>query len=441
MGGVGRLRIPPRALIALVLVAVSSLFLLHESFTRRSFDASLAQVDEIVDDAMPSIVDLVEARQALAELRYALDNVAAVRGAVAATEARRLLDHLEQRVRDYEHLPSVPGEETDQRILHESVNRLRAATQAMIDEDDAAGARRLLGSRVNPAFNEVALAIGTLVEHDARATERVTRDALVTHAHAKETSLFFLAAILALVGALAVLVDRTIARAEDTAQRRIDELDAFAARVAHDLRGPLQPVLMALSIARREETPHEVVARAAEKGEHSVAQMRALIDALLAFARSGARPDPGVRSDLGLAIREVVSSLETLAEEEKARVVVEVEPGLFVPASTGVMASIVGNLARNALLYLGDADQRVVTIRARRVEKGCAIDVVDTGPGIAPDLAKRLFEPFQRGSGRPGGYGLGLATVARLVRAHGGKVQVLTRLGEGTTFRVSLDLA
>jgi signal transduction histidine kinase len=67
-----------------------------------------------------------------------------------------------------------------------------------------------------------------------------------------------------------------------------------------------------------------------------------------------------------------------------------------------------------------------------------AIEVHDTGPGIRPEMLERLFRPFQRGTDRPGGFGLGLATVKRLAEAHGGSVAVASEVGRGSVFTVRL---
>jgi signal transduction histidine kinase len=84
---------------------------------------------------------------------------------------------------------------------------------------------------------------------------------------------------------------------------------------------------------------------------------------------------------------------------------------------------VLSNLVRNAIKYLGDASQRVVTLRVRPRRSSILIEVEDSGPGIPAELGDRIFDPYIRGrrasATRPG-IGLGLATVKRLVTAHGG---------------------
>jgi signal transduction histidine kinase len=82
-----------------------------------------------------------------------------------------------------------------------------------------------------------------------------------------------------------------------------------------------------------------------------------------------------------------------------------------------------------------------VTLRVRAGDAGATFEVEDTGPGIPREALGRLFQPFERATQRPGGAGLGLATVRRLVEAHGGAVRVTSRVDVGSVFTVELPRA
>jgi signal transduction histidine kinase len=103
----------------------------------------------------------------------------------------------------------------------------------------------------------------------------------------------------------------------------------------------------------------------------------------------------------------------------------------------------VGNLVRNAITHMGTSETRVVCVRS--VPAGdrtpVRIEVDDTGPGIPPTLGERVFDPFVRGEDAGAGTGLGLATVRRFVRAHGGEVGFRGQAGRGTTFWLELPRA
>jgi len=107
------------------------------------------------------------------------------------------------------------------------------------------------------------------------------------------------------------------------------------------------------------------------------------------------------------------------------------------------MAQVVLNLLTNAVKYTGD-DKRI-RVRAKRSGRNVAIEVEDNGPGVRPHDRKRIFERFYRGddllSRRTEGTGLGLAIAKKIVEQHGGRIELDSRLGVGSIFRVILPAA
>jgi len=107
------------------------------------------------------------------------------------------------------------------------------------------------------------------------------------------------------------------------------------------------------------------------------------------------------------------------------------------------LRQVLGNLVNNALIHTPAGTPVEVRVRPEAAE--AVVEVADKGPGLAPEAAERVFERFYRADparGRAnGGTGLGLAIVAAIVAAHGGRVEVQTSVGVGTTFRVRLPLA
>ncbi len=115
---------------------------------------------------------------------------------------------------------------------------------------------------------------------------------------------------------------------------------------------------------------------------------------------------------------------------------------MAVACSPGVLLSLLGNLLRNGLKYLGSAEVREVSLRVRERRGRVIFEVEDTGPGIPAELGTRIFEPYIRGpnTGAPG-IGLGLATVKRLVESHGGSLGVRAGSRGGALFWFELDEA
>jgi signal transduction histidine kinase len=164
------------------------------------------------------------------------------------------------------------------------------------------------------------------------------------------------------------------------------------------------------------------------------------VDDLLEFARAAAMEPRGASADLREVVDEVVDELGAVAREHGVELRVDAVEHERVACSPGVLGSIVGNLVRNAITHMGESATRVV--RVRTVPAGerapVRLEVDDTGPGIPPELGERVFEPFVRGDDPGAGAGLGLATVQRFVRAHGGEIGFFGDAGRGTTFWLEL---
>jgi two-component system OmpR family sensor kinase len=105
-----------------------------------------------------------------------------------------------------------------------------------------------------------------------------------------------------------------------------------------------------------------------------------------------------------------------------------------------MMRRVLDNLLDNAVKH-APAPARVDLV-VRPEGEGIAVEVRDDGPGMSAEVAERAFEPFYRGDAsrdrRTGGVGLGLSLVRRIVEAHGGRVELSTEPGRGTSFLVRL---
>jgi signal transduction histidine kinase len=161
-----------------------------------------------------------------------------------------------------------------------------------------------------------------------------------------------------------------------------------------------------------------------------VAELDGLIDELLESSRLEARSSAERRDEVDLL---------ALAAEEAARAGVEAEgTAVVVQGDARLLRRLVRNLLDNALRHGGGSP---VSVRVEPREGGARLSVADRGPGIAPDERERVFEPFYRprGTAETGaGYGLGLALVRQIARAHGGEARCLAREGGGTLLEVDL---
>jgi signal transduction histidine kinase len=168
----------------------------------------------------------------------------------------------------------------------------------------------------------------------------------------------------------------------------------------------------------------------------SLSRAEAITMALLDFARSGARPDPGARTDVGEVLRDLLGSITEEAEKLGIDLQLMPVPQVLVACAPGVYLSLVGNLVRNAIKYMGDVSTRKIIVRVTAEDSMVRTEVADTGPGIAPEYLPSLFEPYFRvGYERATeGLGLGLATVKKLAEGHHGSAGVTSTRGIGSTF-------
>jgi signal transduction histidine kinase len=223
---------------------------------------------------------------------------------------------------------------------------------------------------------------------------------------------------------------------------RAREMEVFAGRVAHDILSPLSSASLALDKLADSRDPE--VSRVAARGDRGIARVRvrATVDGLLEFAQAGAQPD-GAATDVVEVAQEVAEGLQESAAAAGVSIEVDAErSGFTVGATRGVLMSILTNLTQNAVKYIGDAPEKNVSARVFEQAERVHVDVRDTGSGVPPHLEHLVFVPYFRTRDRvASGLGLGLATVKRLVEAHGGQVGVRSTLGRGSVFWFELPSA
>ncbi|HJQ82947.1 MAG TPA: ATP-binding protein [Candidatus Binatia bacterium] len=220
------------------------------------------------------------------------------------------------------------------------------------------------------------------------------------------------------------------------------DLDAFAGRIAHDLRNAISPVGFAAAALRQAAGRPDAIARVARQLDGTVQRTRGLLDGLLAFSRAGQGPLPAGSARVTPAVENALEETAALA----ARVDAAVETRLCdaeVACAPGLLHLVAANLIGNALKFLDHRPLRRVRITSRVVDATwCELAVDDTGPGIPRASVPHIFEPFYRvPETGVHGTGIGLATVDRIVRGHGGTIQVESELGSGTMVVVRLPLA
>jgi len=208
--------------------------------------------------------------------------------------------------------------------------------------------------------------------------------------------------------------------------------------LAHEIKNPLFAILGSLELLAQKPLDDEV--RDLIQTAHTSAQrMHALVNdslQLVALEQEGVRLK-AERLSLNELLRELVKEAEPVARASNIRLqVVPLRGDAELLGDRKWLQQALLNLVLNAVKYTPEGGR--VIIRGVRNADSVGVMVEDTGPGIAEQDLERIFEPFQRADAKKEGSGLGLAIVQRVVEAHGGRVEVDSRPGAGSTFVVWL---
>jgi PAS domain S-box-containing protein len=219
------------------------------------------------------------------------------------------------------------------------------------------------------------------------------------------------------------------------------ELETFNYTVAHDLRQPLNVMSMycqSIKLLCGDQIEGECLGYV-EDAYKATLRMDNLIGALLNFSRMG-RVEPHRASvDLSLLAQEVAQSLQMT--EPGRQVDFRIPEGIVANGDGNLLRAVLDNLLGNAWKYSGMQGRAVIEFGVTDIDGVPAYFVRDNGAGFAMTDADKLFTPFQRlpGAEVSKGFGIGLATVERIIRKHGGRVWAEGEPGQGATFYFTLS--
>ena len=235
---------------------------------------------------------------------------------------------------------------------------------------------------------------------------------------------------------------------------RLAAIGRLAAGVAHEVRNPLNTILLTMQhlrdkvIANGEQASATTTPGAAGADQarsdfdryHAIVtgeivRLEKLVSSFLDLARSGEMRLE--RHDLARSVRDAVDLYAPLARDRGITLEADVAPNLRLDADPSRLPMVWSNLIANAI----EATPRggSVQVTARRESDAIIVTIADTGRGIAPEQRERVWEPFV--SGREDGTGLGLAIVRTVVEGHGGTVTAEFPASGGTCMRVQLPAA
>jgi len=228
------------------------------------------------------------------------------------------------------------------------------------------------------------------------------------------------------------------ARAELREQNRLK--DELISVVSHDLRTPLTSIMGYLELALDSDTPAEDKRDFLDVVRRNTERLHRLVEDLLFVSRAQAgRTHLDLASvDLGALVREAVASAQPSATTADVTLECTIEATQTTLADAHRLSEVLENLLSNALKFTPPGGS--VGVWLGRGADTLIVRVTDTGVGIAREDIEHLFDRFFRATGSDGipGAGLGLAIVKAIVEAHGGQIEVRSRVGAGTTFEVRL---
>ncbi len=378
-------------------------------------------VDEHIFETTPDAMATVEARLA-----------------VVSTDLRRAIDA-------FGPLVDLPGEQIAWQHALDDVQRFRGAIDAalLLSRQNRNDEARAAIASVGNDYADLERAVDELVDinHD-QVRAAADREATLE----RSAALVVVACQLAGLAGL-VLIGwwgfRRISREEQRAAeiRMLDsrnrELDAFAGRVAHDLRNPLSSIMFTIDqLAQTAEPEDESLIDRVRRGSRRI---EAIIDDLLALSRIDAEAQTVACNPAAVAAKLGEDFDERFGGEAKLQL--DVDAGR-VPYGDGLLQQALWNLVENGVKYRRPGVTPEIRLSGRANGESYELRVVDNGIGMSAEEASRAFEPFYRADHARtiGGTGLGLTIVKRVVEARGGVVSIERGSEPGTTFVLALPL-
>jgi signal transduction histidine kinase len=239
-----------------------------------------------------------------------------------------------------------------------------------------------------------------------------------------------------------VVILRDITEKREQAARaleseRVGAITLLAAGVAHEIGNPLNSLHIHLQLMERDlrdlpASTQKKLGKSVKVAKEEVARLDYIISQFLGAVRPV--PLQLVRVSVNRLLEEVLQFMS--AEIENRGVKVETDFGASLPATmldVDQLKQAFFNLIKNSLQAMSSGGK--LTVKTNELGDHVVVTIADTGEGIDPDRIKKIFEPFY--TTKESGTGLGLLIVDRVVRQHGGWVEVSSRKGKGTTFRIA----
>lgn len=215
---------------------------------------------------------------------------------------------------------------------------------------------------------------------------------------------------------------------------KLAAIGELAANIAHEINNPLTSILGYAELMREEEDIESIM-RDLEIIESESLRARDIVRQLLEFSKKW--PLKISKVDINRLLKEVIDLISLNLKDSEINIVDDFSHIPQISADASQLKQVFLNLINNAIQSMPNGG--TLSIRTAKIDNSVMIEVSDTGTGIPDNVARKIFEPFFT-TKKDRGTGLGLPISYRIIKKHGGRIEVKKRVDKGTTFRVILPI-
>ena len=235
----------------------------------------------------------------------------------------------------------------------------------------------------------------------------------------------------------------------DSHSKRIDALGQFAAGVAHEIRNPLNSIGMTAqhlkSVFSQRKVSQDDIEEAKELLEivdKKIVELKKISEQFLTLNRPRRLNVEPV--NLNTLVEQVLSEFALIAEEAKVQIIRNYDENLpDVPLDAVLMRQTLFNFVQNSIQAMPKAGSIYITTFVEQIDphmRDAVIEIRDTGIGIPEEIQEQIYDAYFTTKDATGGIGLGLAVSHQIITAHKGKIEVRSKMGMGTAFKISFPL-
>lgn len=232
---------------------------------------------------------------------------------------------------------------------------------------------------------------------------------------------------------------KELEKTNEELKQRNSELDRFVYSASHDLSSPLKSILGLINVAKLEK-PDAQQLLYLNMMEKSVDKLESFIEEVIQYSRNARLPIKNEELEFKPFVKEIIHSYQYLPNYDKIQIEVEDSTGLPLYTDRLRLKIILNNLISNAIKFHRVTGNQQAEIRIKRMiaDEYYIIVVTDNGSGIQPEYLDKIFDMFFRGTEGAPGSGLGLYILKEIVTKLDGKIEVVSKVGEGSVFTVSI---